>query len=122
MDALGKFDSLMRDFLRPELKKHGFTLKGRTFSWFDRGNWGLIEIQKGSTSTPDVLVFTINVGVASRRFSGLSDEQWRKTRPPMYRADYNLRLGFLLGLPAGHKDKWWTLNRQLTYPISPKSC
>jgi hypothetical protein len=53
----------MRDVLRPELKKHGFTLKGRIFSWFDRGNWGLIEIQKGSTSTPDVLVFTINVGV-----------------------------------------------------------
>src|ERR1051326_2056664 len=30
--------------------KHGFTLNGRTFSWFDRGNWGLIEIQKGATS------------------------------------------------------------------------
>ena len=81
--------------------KHGFTLKGRTFSWFDRGNWGLIEIQKGATSTADVLAFTINVGVASRRFSGLSDEQWRKTRPPMFRADYNLRLGFLFDLPTG---------------------
>jgi hypothetical protein len=96
--------------------KHGFTLKGRTFSWFDRGNWGLIEIQKGTTSTPDVLAFTINVGVASRRFLGLSDEQWRKTRPPMFRADYNLRLGFLLDLPTGHKDKWWTLDPTTDLP------
>src|ERR1051326_2905257 len=30
--------------------KHGFTLNGRTFSWFDRGNWGLIENQKGAKS------------------------------------------------------------------------
>jgi hypothetical protein len=34
----------------------------------------------------------------------------------MYRADYNLRLGFRLGLPAGHKDKWWTLDPTTDLP------
>ena len=102
--------------------KHGFTLKGRTFSWFDRGNWGLIEIQKGATSAPDVLAFTINVGVASRRFSGLGDEQWRKTRPPMFRADYNLRLAFSSTCRPGTRTNGGPWTRQLTYPSSPKSC
>jgi len=112
MNGPERLNLLIREFIKPELKKHGFTLKGRTFYVFDSGNWGLIEIQNGTRSTQDAIAFTINVGIACRRFSGLSDDEWRRTRPPMYRADYNLRLGFLLGLPTGRKDKWWTLEAQ----------
>ncbi len=109
MNASKRFQALLRDFLKPELKKDGFSLRGTTFYLFDNDNWGLIEFQRGSKSTQESTIFTVNVGIASRRLSGLSTADWQKSRPSMSRTDWNLRLGFLLGLPQGQKDKWWTL-------------
>jgi Domain of unknown function (DUF4304) len=86
------------------LKSEGFTRRGHSFLLETLDGWAFVAFQKSRKSTPTEILFTINLGVASRRLLEffadgsdsikLADAHWR------------VRVGYLL---PEQRDVWWTI-------------
>jgi hypothetical protein len=113
MNAGSQFNSFLSEFIRPALKAQGFRKNGQTFAVFETGNWGIVNFQKSTSSTSQLVKFTINLGVASARLSLVSTEDWRRRPPRMYDCDWQPRLGLLM---ADADDHWWVLDDQTLLP------
>lgn len=98
------FETMIKS-IAPILSEFGFSRKKHLFYSKPNGNWKIIHFQKSLSSTADVVIFTIELGIASaklfeffgRKISGppkIEDCHWRQ------------RIGFLL---PDHKDYWWTI-------------
>lgn len=101
------FDALIRS-LAPALQEDGFRRKGRSFYLRRNGNWAVVEFQKSLKSSSEVVVFTINLGVALStilRFDGVDAE----SPPPIGRCHWSTRIGFLL---PRKEDTWWRIESE----------
>lgn len=100
--------SLIDTYVKPELKQADFRKQGQKFVRSKGAGMQLITVQKSSTSTADLAVFTVNLGVWSRTlanfFTGSSDPP-RSLGPEG--CDLRTRLPHLLY----GEDVWWKLPR-----------
>ncbi len=101
-----KFNELVTEGLAPLLKDHGFVRSGLNFRREGDETIALINIQKSRKSSKDQVLFTINLGIASRlliRFYLLTNEvatlSWEDCH-------WRRRLGLLT---AAEKDLWWSI-------------
>ena len=104
-----QFEVLLRDHVKPALKSLGFGRRRGSFYLFDHGNWAVVNFQRSSSSTAQRIRFTVNVGVASQRLSGLAPAEWRRKPPPEWKCDWRERLGFYRDEPV---DTWWFLDEE----------
>jgi len=102
---------LITGYLAPGLKELGFTRSGKSF-FRPQPNWSVIEVQKSVKSTSDRLVFTINLGIASRRL--LSFFSSSAKRPGIAECHWTERIGHLL---PEHRDVWWSID--VGDPVEP---
>jgi Domain of unknown function (DUF4304) len=88
------------------LGEAGFRRKGGSFYLREGGNWGVVNFQKSGKSTTDVILFTVNVGIASGvllNFSGLRESDV----PRIDQCHWRKRLGFFFAEPS---DTWWRID------------
>lgn len=110
--ALDVFRRWSKDSLAPSLRGLGFTGSGQTFTLPDDQCWVLLGVQKSTSSSPNLVRFTINLSVANRRlWSELREWQhwWMGARPSASvhsPGQVMERLG--AGMPGG-EDRWWVL-------------
>lgn len=105
--AQDAFAELIRRGIRPALKSEGFTGKGRsTFLREGRDCVDLIEYQKSVASDSDIVRFTANIGIVSKRLLSFAEPDWRGRTLRMDDCHWQSRLGRLL--PNPH-DAWWEL-------------
>jgi hypothetical protein len=84
----------------------GFRRKGNSFYLRVSSNWGIVNFQKSGKSTSEVILFTVNVGVASGvllNFFGFPESE----APNIDQCQWRKRLGFFLPNPS---DTWWRLD------------
>ena len=84
----------------------GFRRNGNSFHVHEGNNWGIVNFQKSSKSTPDLLLFTVNVGTASGvllKFSGFPKSEV----PGIDQCHWRKRLGFFFVEPS---DTWWRID------------
>jgi Domain of unknown function (DUF4304) len=95
------------DHLGKLLKPFGYRRKGgRTFMAQRPDVLLLINVQKGSATTPDTLVFTINLGIFCQRVEdNLGHGGYVKPDP--FTCHWRKRLGWLLDPPG---DRWWQVS------------
>ena len=87
------------------LRPYGFRRRGQTFYRRTDGNWGLINLQKSTSSTRHLVRFTINVGIFSERIG--SPYRAPSGGPPsIWICHYHERIGFLLPV---RQDHWWSI-------------
>jgi hypothetical protein len=80
--------------------------RGQTFFRREDGNWGLINLQKSTSSTRQLIRFTVNVGIFSERIG--SAYRAPSGGPPRERlCHYRERIGYLLPV---RQDYWWTID------------
>jgi len=92
------------------LRSEGFLRKRQAFLLGRSDGWALVVFQKSRKSTQTEILFTINLGVVSRRlmefcedglgFPNIDDAHWR------------VRVGYLL---PEKRDIWWTITPSTKY-------
>ena len=111
VDAHRDFSQLVRS-LAPHLKAAGLAQRrGWRFSATSaEGNAAIAQFQKSRRSGPDQVSFTVDLGVYSKRlgdfYRGLTYGHGSSSRPDVYDAHLQRRIGHLLDPPA---DVWWTI-------------
>lgn len=93
------------------LKEHGFSRKGNSFHVLRQGNWGLINFQKSRKSNAFTIIFTINIGVCSKKLLKFFTTEQVDKPPSIEDCQWRERLGFLL---SEQQDKWWTVDNKIT--------
>jgi hypothetical protein len=92
--------------IAPFLKGRGFSKRSDSFYFEKDGNRGLIDFQRSKKSTPDEVIFTINVGVCSGRLVEFFMPDAVGQRPAIEDCHWRERVGFLL---PEKSDKWWRI-------------
>lgn len=95
--------------LRAFLSPHGFRRKEPTFT-AERGDlFLLVNLQRSTSSTKDVLILTLNLGVYSVLLADRAREEGQFAPPSsIWACHWNRRIG---GLMPGNSDQWWRLAR-----------
>ncbi len=106
MDKKTEFKNLITEayFL---LKKFGFKKRKETFYLLQDDNWGLINFQTSQKSCQSEIIFTLNVGIMSRRLYQFLESKALPDFPPLLDCHLQQRAGILL---PERGDKWWLLN------------
>lgn len=112
MNAGSQFHQFLSESIRPALKAQGFRKNGQTFAVFESGNWGIVNFQRSTSSTNQLVKFTVNLGVASARLSRLSPAEWRRHPARIDDCDWQPRLGLLM---PNADDLWWVLDDQTSH-------
>lgn len=71
------------------------------------GNWGIVDFQKSSKSSNDAIVFTVNLGVSSKKLLSAYSNHSSK-RPSIWDCQWQIRLGHIM---EEKKDIWWTVTK-----------
>lgn len=108
-----QLEELIRQYLRPRLRKAGFRAAGPTFRRMVSGNWQIVNVQWDSRPIGSIR-FAINLGVASRRAAAADIEGWETRHLSHWECDLHWRLGALVH--NGH-DHWWSIDAQT--PLAP---
>jgi hypothetical protein len=106
MKPIEIFRLLLSSVVEPSLKAHGFSRSGYTFYLRRSDNWGLVSFQKSDKSSPQELIFTINIGVASRRLLKFFQSANQSPKPDIWDTHWRERIGFLLSYQDDH---WWSI-------------
>jgi hypothetical protein len=105
-DASVAFRMWLSSFVRPVLRKRGFTRKGSTFHLRAAEGWGVVDFQKSQFGSSGQVRFTVNLGVTLDRLSvARGDDPDRK--PAEHRCAWRCRLGTIL---ERGDDRWWTVD------------
>ncbi|MPS29666.1 MAG: DUF4304 domain-containing protein [Alcaligenaceae bacterium] len=86
------------------LRTVGYVRRGSSLRKEMDGNVAVIEFQKSSKSSADVILFTINVGIICGRL--LEAERSLPKKVGIVDAHIRQRIGMLL---PDRSDKWWTI-------------
>jgi hypothetical protein len=105
------YKEMIRGVIFPPLKKLGYTKVKTSFYFRFEGNLGIINFQKSQKSDSSQIVFTVNMGIASKRILNFLSFPEEKQRPLIWDTQLRVRLGHLLW--EGH-DVWWTINQETT--------
>jgi hypothetical protein len=99
-----RFDQVV-DSVAATLTENGFTQRGRVFRLVRDGNCAVVEFQRSSSSTNDLIRFTLNTGVVCGAL--LDDGPAAATKARFIDAHLSERIGRFLSAPT---DKWWDLS------------
>jgi len=104
--AQNAFKRLLRDVVAPELRRQGLKGSGSVYVLPDAASWAQVGFQKSTSSTSDVVKFTINLKVTEKEYW---DEQ-RRDHSPMKDTP-----------PPGVDRTTWDANRleRSAYPARP---
>lgn len=119
--AQDTWDRLVRQHLRPTLRKMGWRGSGNRWEIPDEHSFGLLGLQKSRRSSREEISFTINLSVVSKE----SWEAWRSLRGEGERAlphpgiayarsDWSSRIGRLL---PDARDTWWSVTPETDVAI-----
>lgn len=89
------------------LKQKGYDKKGTTFYIFKDNNWGLLNFQKGRSSTKEAVLFTLNIGIVSSLLRQSIDRDYSTSKPEPGHYHWETRIGFLMSEKG---DFWWRLD------------
>jgi len=107
---------LLSEHLAKLLKDRSFSRRGYSFVKRRNGNILLVEFQVWKErSTRDEVVFTVNLGVLSRRLFWLSENRDPPKRPAIDHCHWRERLGFLL---PERQDRWWSVTKANLGPLA----
>ena len=98
-----RFDQVV-DSVAATLTENGFSRRGRVFRFVRDGNCAVVEFQRSSPSTHDLIRFTLNAGVVCGAL--LDDGRAGATKARFIDAHLSERIGRFLPAPT---DKWWDL-------------
>jgi len=94
----------------PSIQKQGFKKTGVSFYRQNEESWGIINFQRSTESSAETIVFTVNLGVASKRLLKLIPiGRASRSKPDIWDCHWQERLGHLLD---ENKDVWWTVDHQ----------
>lgn len=100
-----RFDSLLREHVRPVLKAEGFKHSGANFRRRWKAGWHVINFQKSQWGDRDSIRFTVNIGVSVDAYSRF--ERRNPMKPPTEpECPWRVRIGSLL---RSRLDEWWTI-------------
>jgi hypothetical protein len=106
-----EFRALMTT-LAARLRNDGFRRRGNSFCRRgEDGNYEILEVQKSSDSTPEKIVFTINLGTFLARLGHYFPA--RQDPPSIADCHWRERLGFVL---PGDEDRWWSIEQSADVP------
>lgn len=108
MKAVENYKKIIND-VTPSLRERGFKKSGASFYLQNEESWGIVNFQKSTKSSSEHIVFTVNLGVASKRLLKLSSTLHVGSRPGIWDCHWQERLGHLL---EEKKDVWWTVEYQ----------
>ena len=94
--------------ITPALMKLGYTKVRNSFYISHDGNWGIINFQLSQKSGFSQKLFTVNVGIASKRILAFLGFQTSNRKPGIWDTQFRMRLGHLL---PENKDVWWSLDQ-----------
>lgn len=109
MQAMKIFDEMITKVISPYLKKMGFQKLRNSFYFPLEGNWGIINFQRSQTSDSNQIIFTINIGVASRRILHFLGQTEQTKKPDIWDTQWRERIGHLM---PENDDKWWNLDQK----------
>jgi len=101
-----KFNQLVSKGVAPLLKEHGFVRSGLNFRREGDDTIALITIQKSRKSSKDHILFTINLGIASRLLLRFYLVKYGVTKLSLEDCHWRRRLGLLT---AAEEDVWWSI-------------
>jgi hypothetical protein len=104
MDVNKELQILLSKKVAPALKVEGFSRRGTTFFLMKYENYGIINFQKSTTSTKERILFTINLGVASRKIYDIFDFKAEELKPSLLNCQWWTRLA-----PPWNGERWWTI-------------
>ncbi|MEO9174734.1 MAG: DUF4304 domain-containing protein [Gaiellales bacterium] len=106
MRAQEAFDELVDGRVWPFLLTHDFKRSRYTFHRRHGANWQVINLQKSTRSSAEIVHFTANLGVALDRLRTGGYDWAPGRRPPEFRCHMRARVGQLLS----GRDTWWDLS------------
>jgi len=95
------------DYLAPHLVRSGFIRKGYSFHIALAETHGLINLQKSLKNSRTRVLFTVNLGVISRRLLRTLSNNINDDKLSLDACHWRQRLGWLLDVPH---DKWWEID------------
>jgi len=109
MTALSNlFGALLKDHIEPLMKDVGFLRRGQCFFREGPESWAIINFQRSSKSDSVRILFTVDLGVASKRvceFFGIQVGEKKNIDTCQWRQ----RLGMLT---PGGVDHWWSIDTE----------
>jgi hypothetical protein len=110
MSAGDAFKLLQSDYLAPALRDLGFKRSGQTFGIRGNGVWGILNLQRSTSSNANLARFTVNVSVWSDLLAEHNNTGdgllYSKKLPPEPACHWRTRIGQFM--PGGN-DHWWDL-------------
>lgn len=113
MKASETYKKMIKD-ISTLFKDRGFSRAHNCFYLQQGNNWGLMEFQKSGKSTPDEILFTINMGVCSGKLYEFFSSKSLVRKPTIQACQWRERIGFVL---PDRQDKWWLIRS--TDPLPP---
>jgi hypothetical protein len=87
----------------------GFRKKGYNFVKYGEHTTWLVHVQRSDRSTPDVLVFTINLGIVLNRLAKVLELDVKKCS--VWEAQWRVRIGRIIDVKD---DIWWEVRDEDT--------
>jgi hypothetical protein len=89
-----------------EMKALGFKKRGSNFLIDSSDNFGIISFQKSRHSSQEHLLFTIEIGVCSKKLLDFLNPRFLN-KPSIENCHWRERIGFLMKEPHDH---WWKID------------
>src|SRR5215475_15381823 len=100
-----QFKRIILAIMGADLKTAGFRKNKALFALQQNDTTLFVQLQSSTTSTKDVLVVTVNLGIFSR---SVAESVGNTHAPNIYEAQWRARIGrFLHG-----SDKWWEVRSE----------
>lgn len=100
------FGALLKEHIGPFMKHEGFLRRGQSFIREGLESWAIVHFQRSSKSDAAEILFTVNLGVASKRLCDFFGIQV-KGKNSIDTSHWRQRLGILA---TGGVDHWWSID------------
>lgn len=109
MKTMEVFDEMITKVISPYLKKMGFQKLRNSFYLPLEGNWGIINFQRSQTSDSNLIIFTVNIGIASKRILQFLGQAEHTKKPDIWDTQWRMRIGHLM---PENNDMWWNIDQK----------
>ncbi len=92
-------------YVNAKIIPFGYKRNKSNFYHREDGNWGVINFQRSTKSNKNIIIFTINLGVASSRLLSFFAINPSKSGPNFEDCHWQKRMGHLVQ----GKDVWWSI-------------
>jgi hypothetical protein len=110
MNASEYFKYLLSKKICAFLKGHKFIRKGNTYIISEMGNYGILNFQKSIKSTKEKFIFTINIGVISKKIYDVFAFEMGELKPDIVNCQWQTRL-----VSSYNEDDWWVIDPDTSF-------